>query len=67
MPTSFTPVQYVYKEIIEEQIAKASEGKIFFFNDMDQVDSLEGSIVKMEEIPQQGVFIFLRSGSLIRD
>lgn len=66
MLTSFTPVQYIYREVIEEQIAQAREGKIFFFNDAGEVDSLEGSLVKMEEIPQQGIFIFLQSGNRVR-
>lgn len=66
MQPSFTPVQYVYKEIIEEQIANASEGKIFFFNESGNVDSLEGRIVKMEEIPQQGIFIFLQLPNQVR-
>lgn len=66
MQPSFTPVQYVYKEIIEEQIVKASEGKIFFFNESGNVDSLEGRIVKMEGIPQQGIFIFLQPPNQVR-
>jgi hypothetical protein len=66
MDSSFTPVQYVFREIIEEEIVKQTQGKIFFFNADDKVDSFEGSIVKMEEIDQQGIFIFLKPENQIR-
>jgi hypothetical protein len=57
MATSFSPVQYVFREIIEEEIAKLTEGKVFFFDDNDKVDSFEGRVVKMVELPQLGIFI----------
>jgi hypothetical protein len=66
MATSFSPVQYVFREVIEEEIAKHTQGKIFFFDDNDKVDSAEGTVVKMEEIPRQGIFIFLESDRRIR-
>jgi hypothetical protein len=66
MATSFTPVQYVFREIIGEEIEKRTAGKIFFFDHDDKVDSFEGSIIKMEEIPQQGIFAFLQPEKMIR-
>jgi hypothetical protein len=66
MDSSFTPVQYVFREIIEEEIVKQTHGKIFFFNADDKVDSFEGSIIKMEEIDHQGIFIFLKPENQIR-
>ncbi|HYG17986.1 MAG TPA: hypothetical protein VD816_03620 [Ohtaekwangia sp.] len=66
MATSFSPVQYVFREVIEEEIAKHTHGKIFFFDDNDKVDSAEGTVVKMQEIPQQGIFIFLHPDKQIR-
>jgi hypothetical protein len=59
MESSYVPVQYVYREIIEEEIAKGTSGKIFYFNSGDVVDSIEGRIVKMEEISGKGLFITL--------
>ena len=53
------PVQYVYREIIEEEIAKHTSGKIFYFNSEQVVDSIEGRIVKIEEINCKGLFITL--------
>ena len=35
MTSSYVPVQYVYREIIEEEIGKGTTGKIFYFNDHD--------------------------------
>lgn len=66
MPTSFTPVAYVFREVIEEEIAKGTQGKIFFFDANDKVDSVEGRILKMEETPQQGIFILLQPDKHIR-
>ena len=59
METSYTPVQYVYKEIIEEEIAKRTTGKIFYFNSDQVVDSIEGRVVEMVEINGKGLFITL--------
>jgi hypothetical protein len=66
MASSFSPVQYVYREIIDEETRKGTDGKIFFFDDNDTVDSCEGRVIKMEEFPQQGIFILLDSGKQIR-
>lgn len=65
MPTSFSPVQYVYREIIEEQIAKKAEGKVFYF-DNDKVESVEGRVVRMEEIKGSGMFIHMEPDKQIR-
>ncbi len=66
MTTSFTPVQYVFREIIEDEIAKQTQGKVFFFDADDKVDSFEGRVIKMEEIAGQGIFIFLTPEKQIR-
>jgi hypothetical protein len=63
---SFTPVPYIFREVIEEEIGKQSEGKIFFFDDKDIVDSTEGKLVKMDEIPQQGIFLYIEPKKRIR-
>lgn len=66
MDTSYSPVQYVYKEIIEEEIARRTKGKIFYFQGDQTVDSTTGSIVKMEEINGRGLFIILDTELRIR-
>lgn len=66
MISSFSPVQYVFREIIAEEIVKETEGKVFFFDDNDKVDSCEGRVVKMEEFPQSGIFICMIPDKQIR-
>lgn len=66
MDTSYTPVPYIHREIIEEEIAKRTEGKIFYFNDSLTMDSAEGHVRKMEEFPGKGLFIELNTGLRIR-
>jgi hypothetical protein len=66
MPSSYSPVQYEFREIIAEQILKQTGGKVFFFDDQDKVDSWEGKLLRMEEISQQGMFIFMDPDKRIR-
>ena len=66
METSYTPVQYVYREIIEEEIAKRTTGKIFYFNSDQVVDSIEGRVIKMEDINGKGLFITLEPEASLR-
>jgi hypothetical protein len=66
MDTSYSPVQYEYREIIQEEIINGRAGKVFFFDDNDQVDSWEGVVVKLEEIPQLGMFITMAPDKKIR-
>lgn len=66
MATSYSPVQYEFREIVAEQILKEAGGKVFFFDDNDKVDSWEGKLLKMEELPGQGIFIFMDPQKQIR-
>ena len=66
MDTSYTPVAYDYKETIEEQIAKNTSGKVFFWNDKQAVDEVIGRVVRLEEIAGKGMFIALDSGAKVR-
>jgi len=66
MDTSFTPVAYEYRETIQEQIARNTTGKIFFWSDDLKVDEVIGRIVSFEEVPGEGMFIFLDSGTKVR-
>jgi hypothetical protein len=66
MDTSYTPVPYECRELIEEQIARGTYGKIFFFDSNEKVDSAEGKVIRMEEIPQQGIYITVEPENKIR-
>jgi len=66
MDTSYTPVPYDFRETIEEEIVKKSQGKIFFWADGQQVDECSGTVDKLEDIPGKGMFITLDSGVQIR-
>ena len=64
--TSYSPVQYEYREIIEEEIGKQTTGKVFYFADNQVVDSVEGKVIKLEEINGKGLFIFMEPEHTIR-
>lgn len=66
METSYTPVQYVFREVIQEETDKQTEGKIFHFTSDSTVDSLSGKVTRMEEIPGMGIFIIMDTGRQIR-
>lgn len=66
MMGSYTPVQYIFREVIMEELGKQSEGKIFFFDDNDIVDSTEGKLLKMEEVEQKGIFLHIEPEKRIR-
>lgn len=66
METSYTPVAYEYREIIDEEIVKGTSGKIFFWADGQKVDEVTGKVVRQEEQPGKGVFIVLDSGAEVR-
>ena len=66
MDTSYVPVAYDYREVIEEEINKQTSGKVFFFNADNLVVAVEGRVIKMEEISGKGIFILLDSGATIR-
>ena len=66
MDTSYSPVQYVYREIIEEEIEKQTEGKVFYFDNTNQVNSFEGKVITMEDIAGKGLFITMEPEERIR-
>jgi hypothetical protein len=66
METSYTPVQYVFREVIQEEIGKQTEGKVFYFLSDNTVDSLTGKVVRLEEIPGKGIFVIMDGGRQIR-
>ena len=66
MDTSYTPVSYDFREVITDQIARQTSGKVFFWNADQVVDEVIGRVVKLEEIPGKGMFIGLDSGAQVR-
>lgn len=64
--TSYLPVPWVYREVVEEQILKKNKGKVFYFCDHEGICEQEGAILSMEDIPQKGLFINLDNQSQIR-
>jgi len=65
MEDSYTPVAYEYREVIDDQIVKKTNGKIFFWAPGQVLDEVSGTIVRQEE-SDQGVFIVLDSGKTVR-
>ena len=63
---SYSPVQYVYREVIAEQIEKHTEGKVFYFDDEGKVESTEGTVLELQDVANQGMFIHLNTGVQIR-
>ena len=66
MDTSYSPVQYIYREVIAEEIAKQTQGKVFYFSHGSTVESAEGKIIGLEEVNDQGLFISLDPEAHIR-
>lgn len=66
MDVSYSPVQYVYREVIQEAIARGEDGKVFYFSKEGKVDSAEGKIIRLEEIDGKGLFITMHPEACIR-
>jgi len=66
MYSSYTPIAYDFREVIEEQIVKKASGKIFFWSPENTVDDVTGRVVKLEERKGEGVFVCLDSGACVR-
>lgn len=66
MQTSYLPVEWVFREVIEEAITEGKEGKVFYFEQAPRISEALGRVLKMEDIENEGVFIFMDSGDRIR-
>jgi hypothetical protein len=64
--SSYTPVPYDFREMIQEEIEKGKSGKIFYFNGERKLDDLDGKIVSLDEINGEGLFIRSESGKSVR-
>ena len=50
MSDSYTPVQYEFREVIQELIDQQRSGKVFYFAAEAMVDSAEGKLIRLDEI-----------------
>lgn len=66
MSTPYSPIPYVFREVIQEEIEKQSQGKVFFFDDDNAVNSVEGKLTGVAEVPGEGDFIFLEPDARVR-
>ncbi len=64
--TSYLPVAWEYREVIEEEIEKKTLGKIFYFCHNEGICEAKGSIVRMKEVKNEGLFIVLDTETKIR-
>ncbi len=64
--TSYLPVAWGYREVIEEAMEKKTTGKIFYFCHEGSVCEATGSVISMEEIAKKGLYVLLDGGLDIR-
>lgn len=63
---SYTPVAYEYREVIKDQIARETSGKIFFWSTEETVAEVIGKVVSLDDFPNRGMFVTLDSGAQVR-
>ena len=63
---SYTPVPYEFRDVLAEQMSKCTSGQVFFWSANDQVDEQVGTIVQVEERPNEGVFAVFQGGGSVR-
>lgn len=66
MEDSYTPVQYEYREQVQELMARKARGKVFFFTAPRTIDDADGIITNFEEVPGKGLFITISNDKQIR-
>ena len=66
LDTSYLPVAWEYREVIEEEIEKGTQGKIFYFCAQEGICEAHGSILRMEDVKNKGLFVILDSEAMIR-
>lgn len=64
--TSYLPVAWEYLEVVNEEIQKETQGKVFFFNSDGQVDEAKGRAVQVVEEKKEGVYVLLDTGAKVR-
>lgn len=63
---SYTPVPYEFRELLSAKIDEQKEGRIFFFNEQNVFDSMDGRIDRTEDVDKAGLFVFFRPEGAIR-
>lgn len=63
---AYTPVDYVYQEVITEELKKDTQGKVFYFDEADAIESCAGRIVALKEIRGKGLFVEMEPPALVR-
>ncbi len=63
--SGYIPVDYTYREAVEEAILRQQNGRIFYFDDNQRLESADGRIVKLEETGQ-GWMLTLHTGVQIK-
>jgi len=66
LETSYLPVAWEYREVIEEEIEKKTVGKIFYFCTQEGICEAQGQAVRLEDVKNKGLFVVLDSGATIR-
>lgn len=64
--SSYLPIAWEYREVIEEQIAKETRGKVFFFSAADGIGEAEGRAVELKDVSGAGLFLVLDNGTEVR-
>jgi hypothetical protein len=64
--SSYTPVPYEFKELLNQRIDDQQNGRIFFFNERNVFDSVDGRVMRMDEFKGSGLFVILEPSAMIR-
>lgn len=63
--TSYSPVSWDYREVIQEEMDKKTTGKIFFFC-QEGICEDQGVVTELVDLVGEGMFIILDNGNKIR-
>ena len=66
MYSPYTPVEYIYRELVQDAIAQRKQGKIFYFGAEGQVEEAAGMAQELQDRAGEGLFIVLNSGEALR-
>src|SRR5690606_7371275 len=64
--SSYLPIAWEYREVIEEQIAKETWGKVVFFSAADGIGEAEGRAVELKDVSGAVLFLVLDNGTEVR-
>src|SRR5690606_28368961 len=64
--TSYLPVAWVYREVIEEAIENKTSGKIFYFCQENKIYKTSNNILQLKKINKKKLFVVLSKGIKIK-